>query len=300
MAILDEFSPVVEVASVDEAYMDMTGTERLFGPPLEAAERIRQRIRMEALVTASIGIGSNRLVAKVATERAKPDGVRLVPAGQEATFMSPLPVRSLPGIGPRAAEALQQLGIRTLGELAAAPVGPLRRSLGLTSAEWLKRRAAGQDETPVAHRHEAKSISAETTFDHDISDRARLAGVVRDLSERVGNRLRHAGKRAANVHLKLRYSDFTTITRQQTLSRPADGDEAIGRVGVELLRKALRERLDPVRLVGIGVGNLREREGQLSLLDELQGDDSAVSSAMDAIRERFGAAAVRRGGSADG
>ena len=300
MAILERFSPVVEVASVDEAYIDMTGTERLFGPPPEAASLIRRSIRSEAGVTASIGVGSNRLVAKVATERAKPDGVHIVPAGQEAAFLAPLPVRALPGVGPRAADALQSLGIKTLGQLAAAPEGPLRRALGLTSAAWLKRRAAGYDATPVEPRHEAKSISAETTFDHDITDRARLNEVARELSERVGRRLRRANRRAGNVGIKLRYSDFTTITRQRTLQRPSDGDEAIIAAATELLARALRERLDPVRLLGVAAGNLRDREGQLSLLDEGQDDDSAISSAMDAIRERFGSTAVRRGGADSG
>jgi DNA polymerase-4 len=234
-------------------------------------------------------------MAKVATEKAKPDGVCVVEESAAAAFLAPLSVRSLPGIGPRAAEELKTLGIETLGQLAAMPDGPLRRALGPRHAASLKRRAAGMDDAPIEPRSEAKSISAETTFDHDLSDGKRLEEVLTRLAERVGSRLRKAGLHARNVHLKLRYSDFSTITRQRTLGTPVDGDAAIVDAAVALLRAALRERSDPVRLIGAGVGGLGEPEAQLSLLDGAASDDSAVSSAIDAIRRRFGEDAIRRG-----
>ena len=296
MVILRDHSPLVEPVSVDEAYMDMTGTERLFGPPERSGNAIKTRISQELSVTASIGIGASKLVAKVASDKCKPDGLLVVPAGESASFLAPLPVRELPGVGPRAGAALERLGVRTLGELAAFPEGPLRRELGERTARSLRRRAAGIDPSPVTPASDAKSISAETTFDEDSDDDAFLTGALRGLSERVGSRLRRAHRRAGTVTLKLRYFDFTTITRQTTPGAPVDGDDAIFQASRALYLAAMRARRAKVRLLGVGVAGLSEPASQLSLLDSTNEDDSAVSGAIDAIRARYGREAIHRGG----
>ncbi|MEX0760939.1 MAG: DNA polymerase IV [Dehalococcoidia bacterium] len=296
MAILRDYSPAVEPVSVDEAYIDMTGSERLYGPPEQSARLIKERVSADTGVTASIGIGPNRLIAKVASGESKPDGLLLITDDTATAFLAPLPVRKLPGIGPRAAEALGRLGIETLGQLAGTPAGPLRRALGPRQAESLLRRAAGVDNSPVEARTEAKSISAETTFDHDSSDRAHLSGIILELSQRVGAKLRKSGKHAASVTLKLRYSDFSTVTRQTTLhGGPVNGDTAISEAAMRLFEAALRQRHAPVRLIGVGVSGLTEEAGQLSMLNESAPNDTAVSMAMDTIRDRFGPASIRRG-----
>ena len=299
MAILRDHSPVVQTVSVDEAFIDMTGTEKLFGMPLDAAENIRARVHGDLKVTASIGIAPSKLVAKIASDAAKPDGVRLVAPGDEAAFLAPMPARKLPGLGPKAEEALALLGIKTIGDLAGHSLGPLRRALGPNHAESLQQRAMGIDHSEVTTDGEAKSISAETTFNDDSDDLDYLNGRLQQLAERVGARLRKSEKFARTVTLKLRYYDFETITRQTTLPVAGDGDGAISAAGKELLDKAMAHRRAKVRLVGVGVGNLTERVGQLSLLDtdpiSLAREDSALSGTVDAIRERFGNAAINRG-----
>ena len=297
--IIGAFSPVVEQNSIDEAYLDMTGTERLFGPPQEAARKIRQRVRDETRVVASIGIASSKLVAKVATNESKPDGLLLVPPGTEAAFLAPLAVRKLPGLGAKSEEAIKRLGIQTLGELAACPEDRLRRELGPHAAHWLRTRAAGIDDSPVITDWEAKSISNETTFDKDVSDFQALLNMLLGLSEKVGSRLRQSGKKARNVQIRLRYSDFSTITRQCTLHMPVDGDSAIYDEARKLVNAALNQRRDPVRLIGVGVAGFDAEGGATQLAmpgaAPADADDSKVSTAVDAIRERFGDEAIKRG-----
>lgn len=295
--ILNDFSPVVAGVSIDEAYLDMTGTERLFGPPRQAAEEIRRRTRDEIGIAVSIGIGPSKLVAKMASEDAKPDGVFVVLPGEVEAFMAAKPVRALPGIGPKSAEALATLRIETLGQLSQHPVGPVRRALGPNIAGWLQLRARGVDSSPVKTRAKSKSISAETTFSEDLASPEEMADVLRRLAEQVGRRLRRSGMHARNIGLKLRYPDFATVTRQTTLQQAADGDDVISTTAQQLLKKTLRERSDAVRLLGVSVSGLGEPAAQLSLLDDgAQQKDSAISGAVDAVRGRFGEDAVRRGG----
>ena len=294
--LLDDFSPVVAGVSIDEAYLDMTGSGRLFGPPMQAAEEIRRRTRDEIGITVSIGIGPSKLVAKMASEDAKPDGVFVVLPEEVEAFMAAKPVRALPGIGPKSAEALGILRIETLGQLAAHSVGPVRRALGPNVAGWLPLRAQGIDSSPVRTRAKSKSISAETTFSEDVSSPDEMAKVLRQLSERVGNRLRRSGMHARNIGLKLRYPDFATVTRQVRLQQAADGDDVISTAVQQLLTKTLRERFDAVRLLGVSVSGLGEPAAQLSLLsDNVRQKDSAISGAVDAVRDRFGEDSVKRG-----
>lgn len=294
--ILKQFSPVVAGVSIDEAYLDMTGSERLFGPPKKAAEEIRRRTQGEVGIAVSIGIGPSKLVAKMASEEAKPDGVFQVLPDEVEEFMASKPVRALPGIGPKSAESLATLRIETLGQLAEHPVGPIRRALGPNNAGWLQLRARGVDNSPVKERAKSKSISAETTFSEDVDSVDEMIEVLRRLSERVGRRLRRSGMHARNVGLKLRYPDFTTVTRQTTLLKAADGDDVITGSVQMLLKKTMGERAGSVRLLGVSVSGLGEPAAQLSLLDDSSEKDSAISVALDRARDRFGEDAVRRGG----
>ncbi len=296
MAILREYTPDVQVMSVDEAYMDMTGTEKLYGPPEKAAGEIKERVHRELKLTASIGIAPSRLVAKIASDERKPDGMFTVRPGDEAPYLAPMPVRKLPGIGPRAAEKLGRLGIQTLGQLAAFPEGPLRREMGNQSLRLIDR-AKGIDDSEVATEGKTKSISAETTFHEDSTDRVFLEKTIADLSEKVGRRLRRSGKHARSVSLKLRYDDFTTLTRHNTPHVSFDGDARIIEIAHSLLDATLKQRNAPVRLLGVGVENLTEPAAQLSLLDASVADDSALSSTLDRIRDRFGDDSVSRGAS---
>ena len=295
MNILREFSPNVVPVSVDEAYLDMTGTERLYGESLDAADQIRKAVRDQLGLPASIGIGPSKLVAKVSTEHAKPDGIFKVQQKEAESFFAPQPVRNLPGIGPKAGEALAKLNISTLGQLAVAPVGPLRRALGTNHADFVQRRAKAIDNAPLKKRVKAKSISAETTFETDVSRRSELEKVLKQLSERVGTRLRKSGLRARGASIKLRYGDFSTITRQRTFAAPGDGDQLIYDTAHALLVTAMRARGDAIRLLGVSVTGLGEQAAQLSLLDQNPMADSDTSEALDTIRERFGSEAISRG-----
>ena len=295
MNILREYSPNVVPVSVDEAFLDMTGTERLFGSPEDAANRIRSEVRDKLGLPASIGIGPSKLVSKVSTEHAKPDGVFQVVQSEAEAFFAPQPVRNLPGIGPKAEQALSKLKINTLGELALAPLGPLRRALGPNHADYVQRRSKGIDNSPLRERSKSKSISAETTFEKDVSERSELEAILKKLSERIGTRLRKSGLRARRASIKLRYGDFTTITRQRKFPAPGDGDLQIYDTAHALLTAAMRQRYDPIRMLGVSVTGLGEQAAQLSLLDQSPVDDSNTSEAVDAIREKFGADAISRG-----
>lgn len=294
MDILRSYSPLVEPVSVDEAYVDMTGTEALAGPPAFAAANIRERVAKELDVTVSIGIGSSKLIAKVASGACKPDGMLEVKPEDSAAFLAPMPIRKLPGLGPKTAEILNKLDIHKIGELAASEPGPLRRALGANHADSLQRRARGIDDSPVAPESEAKSISAETTFQEDSEDDAFLDLTLMRLSEKVGSRLRKAERFAKTVTLKLRYHDFETISRQSSLPEPSDGDTAIYTAGRLLLDQALRHRKARVRLLGVGVSGFTDRSRQMSLFEAASSRDSTLSNTIDGIRERFGQDAIGR------
>ena len=295
MHILRRYSPTVLSVSIDEAYLDMSGTKEIYGPPLGAAETIRQNIRDSIGLPVSIGIGPNKLVAKVCTEYAKPDGIFQIEQIGAERFFAPQPVRNLPGIGPKAEKALNNLKIFTLGEVAMAPDGLLRRALGPNRAGHIKSRAKGIDNTPLQEPGRAKSMSAETTFDEDISSQSEMEVALKKLIDRVGTRLRKSGQVARGVSIKLRYRDFATITRQHTLTTPSDGDQTIYQTAQALLLTAMRERNESIRLIGISVTGLDQRATQLSLLDSHSKTDSDTSLALDAIRERFGFESISRG-----
>jgi DNA polymerase-4 len=304
--ILRDFSPLVESGGLDEAYVDLTGC----GPVLEAAcgvplapgeigraagDAVRRRVRDELGLTASVGIATSRTVAKIASDAAKPDGLLEVAAGGEAAFLAPRPVRDLPGLGPKAEAELTRLGVRTLGQLAALPAATLRAVFG----SWgpaLGERARGIDPAPVsAERGAAKSVSREGTYASDVADPAALRASLRSYAESVGADLRRMGRRAGCVTLKLRYSDFATITRSRTLEQPTCSDDVLYGTAVALLDRALEREPRAVRLAGLGASGLVEDAVQLDLFEPQQPARDALLRAIDRLREKYGHGAVQTG-----
>jgi DNA polymerase-4 len=290
MAILDRFSPLVEPVSVDEAFIDLTGTTSLFGPPADAVRAIKTAIRAETALTASAGLASNKFVAKVASELRKPDGLVVVPPGEEARFLAPLPIRCLWGVGGATASELATLGIATIGQLQRLTPRTLVTRLGEHGAD-LHDLAFGRDGRPVEPWTAPKSMGAEETFGRDTTDRARLEQTLREQAERVARELRAGGFAAARVTLKLRFADFRTLTRSHTGDPTQDGLDLYRRVSVLLARERL---VQPVRLIGLSASALtREQTGQLALLDGNAVRRERLSRVVDRITGRFGDDAIR-------
>jgi len=294
MAILADFSPYVEPVSLDEAYLNVTGFESIYGSIEQMAIAIKQRIKGELGFCASVGIASGKVVAKVASELSKPDGLLEVAAGEERSFLAPLPVARLPGIGRKSEQILKGLGINTIGELSILPKGVLKSHFGV-SGEFLHRFANGIDDREVKPPGAAKSISRETTFGKDTKDRSLLKATLRYLSERVGSDLRQRGMQARCITLKLRYANFTTITRSHTLPQASDTDQTIFDTGLQLLNKALSQEKQPVRLIGIGVSSLTEPSRQLNMLDVSSQRQERLNRAIDRIRHKYGFTAIQTG-----
>jgi DNA polymerase-4 len=292
MAILADFSPYLEPMGLDEAYLDVTGFESLYGSIHHMAVAIKKRIKDELGLCASIGIASCKVVAKVASELSKPDGLIEVAAGQEHSFLSPLPITRLPGIGKKTERILNGLGINTIAQLSTTPLSTLKSHFG-AFGEILWRYSRGIDDRKVAPPAEAKSISRETTFGKDTRDHSLLKATLRYLSERVGSQLRQQGKQARCVTLKLRYADFTTITRRHTLKQSSDSDQTIFNTGVGLLNQALSQQ--KVRLIGIGVSNLTEPGRQLDMLSSPARRLEQLDKAIDRIRQKYGFTAIQTG-----
>src|SRR5512143_2959880 len=227
MRLLREITPQIEQISIDEAFLDITGTELRYGSAEKLARLLHDRIRDEFGLPCSIGVASNKLVAKIATEQAKPNNIHIVAAGAEADFLAPLPARALWGVGPKTAEILKGLGIETIGQIAQARSDALAYRLGKNGADDLVRRARGIDDSPVEDERAVKQISQEITFTKDITDAQRLRVTLLELSEGVGLRLREDDLSARTIAIKLRYGDFTTLTRQITLPQPTNLDQDI-------------------------------------------------------------------------
>ncbi|MBI2935365.1 MAG: DNA polymerase IV [Chloroflexi bacterium] len=296
MELLEEYTPFVQPMGLDEAYLDMTGFESMYGPLRGAAHTIKARVRNELGVVVSVGIASSKVTAKVASDAGKPDGFLEVPAGRDAEFLAPLPVEQLPGVGEKTAPRLKELGIATIGQLAQTPAVTLRSGFGAWG-DLLARWARGEDDSPVLPAGDPKSISRETTFAHDTLDLPFLLGTLRYLSERVCGELRQQRKLARCVVLKLRWDDFTTLSRHHTLKRPSNTDEAVFAAWMDLFLKELRQEVAgqnrKVRLLGIGVAELQDAVPQLSFLDQER--PQGLARALDAIREKYGYTSVQRG-----
>ncbi|HXU24750.1 MAG TPA: DNA polymerase IV [Tepidiformaceae bacterium] len=301
-AILCDYTPLVEPAGADEAYLDVAGSERLFGDAATIAADIRRRVLTEIGITASVGVSINKLVSKVASDASKPDGLVMVAAGDEAAFFAPRPIRELPMVGPKTAEALRGLGVRTIGDLARLPVSALESRFGHHGIE-LHQRALGRYEAPVLAGHgPARSISRETTFDHDEPSRDRLRAVLRGQCERVAADLARHGRAARTVTLKLRFPPFETITRSASPGQPLDLADDLFASATALFERAWAQNgLRPVRLIGMGVANLQERSQQLRLGERRTGASATtpmgatiLAETVADLRGRFGDEVIQR------
>jgi DNA polymerase-4 len=297
--VLERFTPKVEMASVDEAYLDMTGTERLHGPPLRAAHALHEAVKSATQLNCSIGVASSRLVAKIASDQAKPNGVLRVLPGVEARYLAPLDVRKVPGVGKVTEKNLNALGIRKIGDLAALD----ERTLEARFGKWglaLAGKAQGLDaggwfDAEIGDRGDPKSISHEHTFNEDTNDAAQLEATLAHLAEKVGRRLREHGLYARTLQLKLRYSDFSTITRANSFDAPTQID-------IDLVEEARRllyanwERGRTIRLLGVHASGFEHEQGQLSLTDGGRAERwRQALEAADRLRDRYGEAAVALG-----
>jgi DNA polymerase-4 len=290
MEFLRSSAPAVEQISIDEAFLDVSDDPR---PGPEVALTLKDEIRQRFKLPTSWGIASNKLVAKIATEVGKPDGLVFVPHGEEATFLAPLPVEMLWGVGPKTQTRLAEQGVRTIGDLAAMSKDHLQRSFGKHGLD-LATKAKGQDKRPVIEERETYSMSSERTFERDISETEELSRVLLQLSENVGRRLRKEELVGKTVKIKLRWSDFTTITRQTKLEQPTDQDGEIYQAAQDLFKRVWKKRR-PVRLLGVGVSDLGPPIRQLDLFSRSWEQDGRLLKAIDEIRARYGSGALLRG-----
>ncbi len=296
--IFERFTPLVEPLSLDEAFLDVTGSEHLFGPAEEIGRKIKQTIRQELRLVVSVGVAPNKFLAKIASDLKKPDALVVVEPDKVQEFLDPLPVERLWGVGKQSSKVFQRLGIRTIGQLRQWPLDGLQARFG-TSGEHLRNLAHGRDDRPVVPEREAKSISNETTFERDITDMEVLRAWLVDLVEQVGWRLRRHRLRGRTVQLKVRFADFSLITRSCTLPEPTDITDELWRAADDLLSHRLPAGHLPVRLVGMGVSGLDDSglvQGMLFDQAERQ-KQSRADAVADQVKERFGAGAIRRGSS---
>jgi DNA polymerase-4 len=290
MAIFGSFTPLIEPISLDEAFLDVTGSDAAFGDGETIARLIKARVRDEVGLIVSVGVATNKLCAKIASDLRKPDALVVVPPGTEAAFLAPLPIRRLWGIGPSAARALGEYGVTTVGQLAALPDSTLRRRFG-THGIALAARARGIDPGRVQGMPAPKSVGHEHTFEHDTIDLRNLEATLLDLAESVASRLRRHDLAAGAVQLKLRYEGFETLTRQAPLPRQTRESTPLYDAVVVLLRRTLVPGRG-VRLIGVTAINLTDAQ-QLTLFDRADRDDRLARS-IDAVRNRFGDEAITR------
>jgi DNA polymerase-4 len=295
-AVLRDFSPAVEMASIDEAYIDMTGTERLHGPPLQSAHKLHQQMKERTGLNCSIGIGSSRLMAKISSDKAKPNGILYIVPGQEQSFLAPLDVGKIPGVGKVTKARLNQIGIHLIGDLLKVEEKVLEENFGKWGVD-LRGKARGEDAGAwfageVGEDWQAKSISHEHTFNHDTAEVARLESTLAHLCEKVCRRLREQNFSARTIQLKLRYADFSTITRAQSLNAPTQVDSEV----FSTIRKLFHDNWQKgraVRLLGVHASNFDEQPEQMDLLE---GDRrqrwARALSATDRLRDKYGESTI--------
>jgi DNA polymerase-4 len=296
MALI-EISPLFEIISIDEAFLDVTGIP---DPLIQIAQGLQIRVNQELLLPISIGGATNKLVAKIANDWGKsqkkspepPNTITIIPPGEEADFLAPLPVQSLWGVGPKTAEKLAEVGIMTIGGLAQAPETTLEMLFGRFGPD-LKQRALGIDNRPVENEHDIKSVSNEVTFPKDLTDEKELLKTLRSLSDQVGRRLRRSSMAGTTIQIKLRWSDFTTITRQASLPSNTNLDDEIYQTAVDLFNNNW-DRKKPIRLVGVGVSGLGPPIHQLSLWEDDHQKEVKLTQAVDQLKERYGSKIIKR------
>ena len=292
--ILKEYTPLIEPLSLDESFLDVTGSERLFGPALHIAEEIKKKILQMTGLTASAGIAPSKFLAKIASDFKKPDGLLEIQPEEVQAFLQDLPISKLGGVGKATEAVLAELGIRRVGQLAAFPEKVIEKKLGKFGLELIAL-ARGEDERPVIPEAEPKSISQEETFTLDLADLEVVQKALLDQAERVGWELRKQKMKGHTVQLKVRYPDFNLVTRSATLPTPTDQGLEIYRVALKLLSKteALKKK---ARLLGVGISNLRHHDDpeQLALFNANQKKIERSTEAIDQIREKFGPEAIQR------
>ena len=292
--IFERFTDLIEPVSIDEAFLDVTASRRLHGDGTAIAVRIKDAIRQDEQLTASIGCAASKFVAKIASDLDKPDGLVVVEAGTEAEFLAPLPIARLWGAGPKALERFRRLGCVTIGDAARLERGVLVRTFGDSLGDRFHRLSRGIDDRPVEPDHVRKSLGKEATFGEDVADRKVVERTLLDLTDQVAASLRRKRLAGATVTVKLRWEGFETVTRQRTLQQPVNTVERIWPVARELLRSADRPRLK-VRLVGVTLSALdRTDSGQADFFEPRTGLDARVAEAVDALAERFGSGTVTR------
>ncbi|MFW5751335.1 MAG: DNA polymerase IV [Planctomycetota bacterium] len=297
-AIFARYTPTIEPLSIDEAFLDLSGTERLHGPALGVAEAIRAAIRAEIGITASVGVAPNKFLAKLASDLDKPDGLTVITAANLRDVLDPLDLATLWGVGPAAAKRLRRIGLHTIGDIHRCDPDRLVRELGETSAAHLKDLAAGRDIRPVVPDHSARSIGQEQTFATDIGDARALRAVLLTQVEAVSRRLRRQGLKARTVSIKLRYADFTTISRSHSLPVASDVTRTLWRAAVGLFETWARSDLRPLRLLGVTATRFDapDEPAQLSLFDDPDDErQRRLDAATDSIAQRFGDSVMARG-----
>ena len=292
MEIFESITPLVEPLSIDEAFLDVQGVRRLWGGPGAIAGMIRARVAEEIGITCSVGAAATKHVAKMASTIAKPDGLLIVPEARTLDFLAPRPVRAMWGVGPKAAEALEGRGIRTIGDLRETPLPVLERAVGAASAARLAELSRGIDARRVETERVEKSVGHEETFHTDIGDREFLRSELLRLADRVAARLRRAEWETSTVSIKVRFADFTTLTRAQSLAEPTSVGQRIGAAAQDLLEGIGRH--DPVRLIGVRAEKLRQSGGGAIALWDDDEEWRRVEGALDRAQEKFGGGAVTR------
>lgn len=289
-AILDDITPVVEKASIDEAYLDISGLEKVTGPPETIGREIRQRVHAATELTASVGIGPNRLIAKLASEAGKPDGLTVIPSGEVLAFLAPMPVSNLRGVGKRAQKIFEQLKIRTVAELRVTPMATLKEHLGEKTADSVRRQALGRASDKIVPNRQRKSISKENTFGTDITDHERLHDVLRELAAGVARTARREQLAGTVVTLKIRFAGFETHTRQMTLPAPINDERVMLTTAWSLFIKGdLPDK--PVRLIGVGISRWTNQAATQADMFESAGQkvhDQKILAAIDTVEEKFG------------
>ena len=292
-AILDEYSPLVEPLSIDEAFVDLTGTQLLHGDPEDVALRLKKRIRQQLLVTASVGLAPNKFLAKLASDMRKPDGLMIIPPQDIDRILLPLPVTRIWGIGKATAAELEKLGIRTIAQLRQYPLDRLEKLLG-RDARWFYDLARGIDSRPVVSDHEAKSIGREQTFEVDLADSQEVQRILLEQVEQVARRLRKQALQARVVAIKIRFGDFQTISRSLTLPQVTDVTRELWQAAQGLFA---RWPFQPVRLIGMTAERLSPRPRQLDLFQDPDKEkQKKLDSVSDRINQKFGSQMIKRGG----